>query len=191
MLTDVELVRWLRSVRDGVIVGTRPALNLALARFGQRDVVRMAQDHMNLSSYRRAAAALHPPPLPAARRGRRASRERDAAEYGALLGGRARVLAIPNGIPDLSRHRASIRSAKIVLAAGRLTRRKGFDRLLAAWARVAPEHPGWRLEIYGAGEEEASLQAQIERLGLAGSAQPDGLQQAPVRPHGRAPPCTP
>src|SRR5687768_12365684 len=52
LFTDVELVRWLRSVRDGVIVGTRPALNLALARYGRRGVVRVAQDHMNLQSYK-------------------------------------------------------------------------------------------------------------------------------------------
>ena len=168
ILTDVELVRWLRSVRDGVIVGTRPALNLALARFGRRDVVRVGQDHMNLSSYR--------PPL---RRSiqRRYPRldavvcltQRDAAEYDALLAGRTRVLAIPNGIPDLSRHRASA-DAKVVVTAGQLTRRKGFDRLLAAWAHVVPEHPDWRLEIYGGGEQEASLQTQIERLGLRDSA---------------------
>src|SRR5215218_4283948 len=64
VLTDVELVRWLRSVHDGVIVGTRPALNLALARFGRRDVVRVAQDHMNLRSYepplRRSIARTYP-----------------------------------------------------------------------------------------------------------------------------------
>src|SRR3954469_23963366 len=29
LYSDVELVRWLRSVRDGVVVATRPALNLA------------------------------------------------------------------------------------------------------------------------------------------------------------------
>jgi glycosyltransferase involved in cell wall biosynthesis len=175
VLTDIELVRWLRSVRDGVVVGTRPGLNLALARFGRRDVVRVAQDHMNLDSYRgplRRSIARAYPGLDAVV----CLTERDAAEYGALLGEGARVLAIPNGIPDLSRHRADP-DAKVVVAAGRLSRRKGFDRLLSAWARVAPGFPGWRLEIYGGGEQEAPLRGQIERLGLEGSAQLMGFSR--------------
>jgi glycosyltransferase involved in cell wall biosynthesis len=164
VLTDVELVRWLRSVHDGVIVGTRPALNLALARFGRRDVVRVGQDHMNLQSYkpllRRAIARAYP-----RLDGVVCLTERDAAEYDALLGGGTRVLAIPNGVPNLRGHRARL-DRKLVVTAGRLTPQKGYDRLLPVWARVAAERPGWRLEIYGGGSREAQLRAQIEQLGL-------------------------
>jgi glycosyltransferase involved in cell wall biosynthesis len=168
LYTDAELVRWLRSVKDGVIVGTRPALNLALARYGRRDVVRVAQDHMNLQSYR-----------PALRRALRRAYPRldavvcltgrDAAQYEDLLGGRTRVLAIPNGVPKLRGHRAAL-DAPVVVTAGRLTAQKGYDRLLPVWARVAEQRPGWGLRIYGAGDQEARLQGMIERLGIGDSA---------------------
>jgi glycosyltransferase involved in cell wall biosynthesis len=184
VLTDVELVRWLRSVRDGVVVGTRPALNLAVARFARRNVVRVAQDHMNLDSYRpplRRAIARAYPRLDAVV----CLTERDAAEYGALLAGRTRVLAIPNVFPDLTRHRADP-EAKVVVAAGRLSRRKGFDRLLSAWARVAPERPDWRLDIYGGGEQEDALRAQAERLGLEGRARLMGFSKRVHRRMARA-----
>jgi glycosyltransferase involved in cell wall biosynthesis len=168
LASDVELVRWLRSVRDGVIVGTRPALNLALARFGHDGVVRVGQDHMNLRSYR-----------PALRRSMRRAYPRldavvcltqgDAAQYADLLDGRTRVLDIPNGVPDLHGHRSTL-DGKLVVTAGRLTSQKGYDRLLPVWAKVVAQRPDWRLEIYGGGEHEARLRAQLEGLGLEGSA---------------------
>ena len=55
---------------------------------------------------------------------------------------------------------------KYVLAVGRLTTQKGFDRLLQAWSSIGPERCGWRLAIVGAGELESALKAQARELGL-------------------------
>ena len=54
-----------------------------------------------------------------------------AEEYADLLGGRGRVETMPNGVTGLGLHRADP-GAKLVVAAGRLGRRKGFDRLLTS-----------------------------------------------------------
>jgi glycosyltransferase involved in cell wall biosynthesis len=86
-----------------------------------------------------------------------------------LLGAGVRVAWIPNAAPPAGGLRARP-EAHVVAAAGRLSRRKGFDRLLQAWARIAHEHPGWRLEIYGSGPEKAALAQQAGALGVAGSA---------------------
>lgn len=53
-----------------------------------------------------------------------------------------------------------------LLAAGRLTRQKGFDLLLQAFAKLRDRHPSWTLAIAGEGEERAALEAQIISLGL-------------------------
>ena len=168
--TDLALVRFLRSVRDGVLVGTRPAINLAMAELTRSSVVRVAQDHMNLATYnprlRRSMARWYPRldavvTLTAG----------DAAQYAPMLRGRTRVLDIPNGVPDLGGHRAKL-DAKVVISAGRLARQKGYDRLLPVWARVAAQRPDWRLEIYGAGppEIEEPLKKQVVELGIQDSA---------------------
>ena len=168
--TDLELVRFLRSVRDGVLVGTRPAINLAMAQLTRPGVVRVAQDHMNLATYRprlRKSMARWYPRLDAVV----TLTAGDAAQYAPMLGGRTRVLDIPNGVPDLGGHRAKLDS-KVVISAGRIARQKGYDRLLPVWARVAAQRPGWRLEIYGAGppEIEEPLRRQVEELGIGDSA---------------------
>jgi glycosyltransferase involved in cell wall biosynthesis len=172
-LSDVKLLRYLPSLRDGVLIGTRPALNLAIARLAPASVVRVAQDHLHLAAY-----------PPALRDQMRAEyprldavvtlTEETAAGYRLLLGDGARVECIPNSAPEVGAHRANP-DAKVAVAAGRLTGQKGFDRLLSAWALAADRHPGWRLEIFGEGPHEERLERQIERLGIAASARLRGF----------------
>lgn len=57
---------------------------------------------------------------------------------------------------------------KLLLAAGRLVRQKGFDLLIDAFSALAERHTDWTLVILGDGEERQGLEAQVERLGLAG-----------------------
>ena len=56
-----------------------------------------------------------------------------------------------------------------VLAVGRLTRQKGFDRLLESWNLIRDEFPEWRLSVVGAGEEEANLKSLADTLDVLGS----------------------
>ncbi|WP_455585942.1 glycosyltransferase family 4 protein [Bacteroides sp.] len=55
--------------------------------------------------------------------------------------------------------------ARRVIAVGRYTYQKGFDRLLPAWKIVSEKHPEWELVIYGDGEQ-ADYQKQADELNL-------------------------
>ena len=63
----------------------------------------------------------------------------------------------------------------MVIAAGRLTEQKGFDRLLDAWPDVVAAHPGWELRIFGDGAEREALERQVEALGIGGSVRLPGF----------------
>ena len=168
LVTDLRLVQFLRSVDDGVVIGTRAGLNLAIARFARASVIRVGQEHLNLTKYGeeiRAAFRKYYPRLDVYS----ALTQGDAAAFAELLGPAARVVCIPNGIPDVGGVRSS-NSSKIVVAAGRLTPQKGFDRLLPAWAQVARRHPDWELRIFGGGKLRRRLERRIGELGIADSA---------------------
>ena len=62
---------------------------------------------------------------------------------------------------------AGERGGRVLLGVGRLDEEKGFDRLLSAFAAIAPRQPDWQLVILGDGELRCALQDQAERLGIA------------------------
>lgn len=80
---------------------------------------------------------------------------------------RPKVRVIPNPVPPgplkLTR---SFEGRKQLVAMGRLSREKGFDLLLQAFARLAPRHPDWDLTIWGEGALKEQLTQQRDDLGL-------------------------
>ncbi|MFC9133326.1 glycosyltransferase family 4 protein [Streptomyces sp. NPDC057099] len=164
-LTDQRIGEHLESLDADVVIGTRPGLNVHIARQAPQHVLRVGQEHLTLDN--------HSPRLRTALR--RAYRrldvvttvtEADAAAYRRKmwLPG-VHVEALPNSVPDPALPPAD-GNAKIVIAAGRLVRVKRYDLLIEAFAQVAAAHPDWQLRIYGKGEEQPALRQLIERLGL-------------------------
>ena len=85
----------------------------------------------------------------------------------------APVAVIPNGIdlPELSLIENNVDSAPYLLSLGRIHPKKGLDRLIAAWARVSPDYPTWRLKIVGPDEcgHAQQLSSQAHTLGVSAS----------------------
>ena len=57
---------------------------------------------------------------------------------------------------------------KQLVSVGRLVAQKGYDDLLAAFAKLAPDLLDWDLRIFGEGPERAANESLIVRLGLEG-----------------------
>ncbi|WP_030276099.1 glycosyltransferase [Streptomyces sp. NRRL B-24484] len=72
---------------------------------------------------------------------------------------------IPNPLP-FPVPEATAPAGRTVVSIGRLAQEKGVDLLLETWAEAVLGREGWRLEIYGLGEEEEALRAQCTALGL-------------------------
>lgn len=168
--TDLRLITYVRSLRDGVLIATRPAFTLLTSLFAPPEVITIGQEHCTLSVHSPAMQALFK---------RRYGRfdalvtltEADREQYAKLLkkDPPGRLLRIPNAIHELDGGISRLEE-KTVVSIGRLVYAKGFDRLVNAWKTVAESHPDWVLRIYGSGTEERHqrLQQRIDDAGLSG-----------------------
>jgi glycosyltransferase involved in cell wall biosynthesis len=163
--TDLRFLRHAARLRAGIVIGTRPGINLLLARLARPGLTVIAQEHMNLDAHgallRDALLARYPlvDELVVLTHG-------DGDAYRRALGSRPPVSVIPNAAgttanapPELER--------PVVVAAGRLTRQKGFDLLIEAFALVVERHPDWTLRIFGEGPWRGKLRRLIVADGLS------------------------
>jgi glycosyltransferase involved in cell wall biosynthesis len=165
--TDVQLVRRIRSIRSGVLIGTRPAINIVLAALAPPGVVTIGQEHMHFGSHRAwlSADILRWYPHLDAFATLTEDDRRDYREALTPVAPRMRIERIPNAVAVLDGETSSL-DRSVVVAAGRLKNQKGFDLLIRAFAPVAAEHPDWLLRIYGAGEKRPELEQLVAELGL-------------------------
>jgi glycosyltransferase involved in cell wall biosynthesis len=158
---DVEetVIRYLRSLHDGVLVTTRPALNILAALHATRGVKRVAQEHMNLGTHQKdvqAAIARHYPRFDAVA----VLTHSDRQDYENFLPG-TRVVCIPNAVHSVKQQPTTY-ARPIAVAAGRLVSQKGFDLLIPAFKQVVEHNPKCELRIFGTGEKKNDLRALIE-----------------------------
>jgi len=87
---------------------------------------------------------------------------------------------IPNTFPEHD-IRKEPGEYKNIVGVGRLVPIKGFDRLIEAFARVAPRFSGWTLTLWGDGPEQERLTALSDRLGVKERVLMPGLTTEPLR----------
>lgn len=75
------------------------------------------------------------------------------------------IAVIPNPV-SFKCSEPSTLNEKTVSSIGRLHHVKNFSALIRIFGQVVKKHPDWDLKIYGNGEEEGTLQKQIEQSGL-------------------------
>ena len=100
---------------------------------------------------------------------------------------RGRITVIPNPIsPGAVGVRPFSGRGTTVMGLGRLGHEKGFDLLIQAFARVAGDHPGWRLVILGEGTERGALEDLRDELRVADLVSLPGTTQRPFDELGTA-----
>jgi glycosyltransferase involved in cell wall biosynthesis len=170
-LVDHLLREQLSDRPPGVIVSTRPEFAVAASLWSDPGSILLHQEHLSFVP--------RPEPLRAALRdlalGRAPSRPIDALltlthadleRWEAYLGEpRPRTGVIPNPTPFPVGDAAPLANP-VVIAAGRLTAQKGFERLVDAYVPLARSHPEWQLRIYGDGQRWKELNAQVEAAGV-------------------------
>lgn len=174
---DHRLEEELSKLPPGVVVSTRPEFGVAATLWTHPDSILVHQEHLSFLP--------RPEPLRAALRriatadGRRLDAlltltKADLERWSEYVDDPSlRMAAIPNPTPFSVGDPAPLTS-KVVIAAGRLSLQKGFERLVEAWIPLATSHPDWQLRIYGEGPQHGALAEAVaeadvgDRIVLAG-----------------------
>ncbi|MDJ1132046.1 glycosyltransferase family 4 protein [Streptomyces iconiensis] len=164
-LTDRLIGEYLGSTEADVVVGTRPGLNVHVARQTRRGTVRLGQEHLTLATHPARLKRLLRRTYPRLDAVTTVT-EADARDYRRTLRlPGVHVESLPNSVPEPDVGSAD-GSGKWVVAAGRLAPAKRYDVLIRAFGEVVRERPDWGLRIYGHGREEGKLRNLIDELGL-------------------------
>ena len=75
------------------------------------------------------------------------------------------IQIIPNPLPFYPEESASLLNKKVI-AVGKQSYQKGYDRLLQSWQIVSRIHPDWQLEIYGKFDASQKLECLAKSLGI-------------------------
>ncbi|MBR8745239.1 glycosyltransferase family 4 protein [Nocardiopsis sp. MG754419] len=164
-LTDDRLEEYLATTDADVVVGTRPGLNVVIARAAPERLVKVGQEHLTYEQHSDEllhVMATEYPSLDAFV----TVTEADARTYSERmpLPG-VRLLSIPNSVPappfTINGH-----NTRTIVAAGRLAPSKRHDLLVQAFSMVSDEFPDWTLRIYGRGSRRGALGRLVGSLGL-------------------------
>ncbi|MFG2002425.1 glycosyltransferase family 4 protein [Spirillospora sp. NPDC048911] len=153
------LINYLREPREGILVTTRPTINLVVERYADPALVRVIQEHAHLSTHKgewREAIDRAYPSFDALV----TLTEDDFALYSEAFGDSVRLARIPNALHSLDVPRSD-QSRKVVVAGGRMDKNKGFHLLIQAFEKVVERHPDWTLRIIGDGPEEERLRTMV------------------------------
>jgi glycosyltransferase involved in cell wall biosynthesis len=90
-----------------------------------------------------------------------------------------RIWVIPNPATAPASLPDACSDGRTIAAVGRLVPQKGFDLLLEAFAKAKDAIPEWRLVLWGEGPDRTALEAQRDRLGLAGRVEMPGVTNRP------------
>ncbi|WP_455664241.1 glycosyltransferase family 4 protein [Phocaeicola sp.] len=85
----------------------------------------------------------------------------DASEWKS----KEKIFIIPNMTKQIPERKADYEIHRVI-SAGRLIYQKGYNRLIDAWKIVNQKHSDWKLDIFGKGELQESLQKQITESNL-------------------------
>ncbi|MEV7379564.1 glycosyltransferase family 4 protein [Streptomyces lydicus] len=159
-LTDRRIVRYLESLEGGIVVGTRPALNLLIAQYAPEGVARVGQEHLHYAHHKPELADAIRESYPQLDALTVLTDADERAYRSALTVSDVRIARIPNPLHATTAQRSTLRRP-VVVAAGRLVKSKGFDQMVSAFDEVAREHPDWQLRIFGSGPEKQRLRDLI------------------------------
>lgn len=160
--SDLKLLRKLKKIKYGVLVTTIPSFNILSAKYVNKNVIKIGQEHKYFNGHS----------MELKKKIERSYFKLDiltcltdmeVEEYQKIFtNSNVKIVKIENAT-DISLKTAKLDS-KTIISAGRFSHEKGYDLLIQVFSEIIKVHPDWKLKIFGAGIEEASLKECVVKL---------------------------
>lgn len=158
----LAVINAIKSIHDGILITTRHEDNLVLSRYGDRNVLKIAQLHHDHNFERKYVQAFRHHYENIDVFALLAPKLRDEVKNIMAANQHCKIVHIPNFLEKYPEFVDVSAKEKIVVAVGRLDAVKGFDRLVRMFVKLHDSAPDWTLHIVGEGSERATLEKLIE-----------------------------
>lgn len=153
-------------ISDGIIISTRNEDSVLLAKYGQKNVLKIAQIHHDVVPGDKVSKDIR-------NRydnidvlaGLTKEVETEMREQILKKDTRIQCVTVENFITPLDFEEESVRE-KTILCVGRLHKDKGYDRLLKIFSRIHAKYPDWKLQIIGDGLLRHELTQLVKKYGM-------------------------
>lgn len=165
LLTDIKMYQYIKSIKEGILISTRPSFNIFTAKYANKNIITIGQEHLNLAIYpdrlQKSIKKYYPKLNYLA-----TLTDEDTLDYKKLFSDeKIKIVKLTNSIPPFESKLSPLED-KTILAAGRLVPQKGFDLLIEAFSKIVDKAPDWRVKIFGSGKDKNMLQDIINERHL-------------------------
>ena len=154
----------IEGIDSGVVISTRVEHNELLSKFGNSNLVKIAQEHTHHNNDEAFINRLinscenidYLMPV---------SDELTNFYKGKLNNKKTKCVYIPHSLDFIPENTSKLDS-KNIISVGRLSREKGFDDLIDVFNIVLKKRPEWTLNIIGDGEQRELIEEKIKEYGI-------------------------
>lgn len=159
--SDIVVYKKIKGLNTDILITTFPSLNVLSARFASTRILKIGQEHAQLSAHNNTIV----------KKIKKYYKqldvltiltEKEKIDYQLLIGETLAMKIIPNAVPETPLK--SDYSNKVIISAGRFVYEKGFEILIRAYAPLANKYPEWKLKIFGSGVDYEIMREEINRL---------------------------
>ena len=161
----IKLIYHLRLIDSGVVISTRNEFSILLSKFGKHDVRKIAElhhDHLHNKKllndfkyhYKNIDYFIHLTEMS----------KTEIEQVMIVTNKFTKNIVIPNFVNDYACKKAERKN--LCISVGRLSKEKGFDRLIDIWKNVVAIQNNWKLLIIGDGPERDNLEHKAILYGI-------------------------
>lgn len=155
------MTKAIKSIDSGIVISTRVEHNELLSKFGNDNLIKIAQEHTHHNDDNAFVERLikscsnidYLMPV---------SKELTNFYSLKLKNTKTKCIYIPHSLDYIPKKTSNLESKNIV-SVGRLSKEKGYEDLIEVFKLVMIKKPDWTLNIIGDGDERTALEKQIEK----------------------------